>query len=170
MKVLVEDYKFDKDAKQVTFTGNLVPDSLEKILLITNVTSGDIIYNFADKLRGGNLSGNILTLIYDTSKMSNLDRLQIFIDSDQHQDDVIMMLANLLKTVNFARDYNDRIRIIMDNSPMLYTYMRNSGSSLNGSSEGWYSAGAWNTVDAREQLMEISNTALIQGMQRWVRQ
>jgi hypothetical protein len=80
------------------------------------------------------------------------------------------MLANLLKTVNFARDYNDRIRIIMDNSPMLYTYMRNSGSSLNGSSEGWYSAGAWNTVDAREQLMEISNTALIQGMQRWVRQ
>jgi hypothetical protein len=169
MKTLVEDYIFDKDNGRVIFTGSTLPSTLEELLLITNVSTGDIIYNFADKLRGGTLSNNVLTLTCDTTKMSNSDRLQIFIDSDQYQDTVIMMLSNIFKSANFARDVNDRLRIIMDNNPMLYTYMRNSGTAMAGSTEGWYSNGSWNVVDAREQLMSIQNQVIIAKMQRWVK-
>jgi hypothetical protein len=54
--------------------------TLDQILLITNVTSNTIIYNFADPTKGGSLAGNILALSADTSAMSNTDRLQIFVD------------------------------------------------------------------------------------------
>jgi hypothetical protein len=57
----------------------------------------------------------------------------------------------------------------MDNNPMLYTYMRNSGTAMAGSTEGWYSNGSWNVVDAREQLMSIQNQVIIAKMQRWVK-
>jgi hypothetical protein len=167
MKTLIEDYSFNKATKQITFTGRTKPAVLEEILLITNVTTGDILYSFADKLRGGSLAGNVLTLVFDTTNMSNTDRLQIFIDSDERQDDVIMMMASLLKAVNFSRDAADRMRVIMDNNPMLYTYMRNSGASMPGSTEGWYSASSWNTVDAREQLMTTNNIVVNQRMGRW---
>jgi hypothetical protein len=167
MKTLVEEYKFDKANKQITFTGILVPSALEEILLITNVTTGDILYSFADKLRGGSLSKNVLTLIFDTTKMNDTDRLQIFIESDQYQTMVAEFLRAMLKTVNFSRDSADRMRIVMDNNPMLYTYTRNSGTSLAGSQEGWYSPSSWNTVDAREQLMALQNSLLNSRMQRW---
>ena len=54
--------------------------TLDQILLVTNVTDNVIIYNFADPTKGGNLTGNILSLSADTSSMSNTDRLQIFVD------------------------------------------------------------------------------------------
>lgn len=167
MKILVEDYTFNKDNKQIMFTGRDCPGSLEEVLLITNVTTGDMIYNFADKLRGGTLLGNTITLNFNTLTMSNSDRLQIFIESDQHQNDVIMMMANLLKTVSFARDPGDRMRVVVENNPMLITLMRNSYTAMAGSTETWYSTGSMNTVDAREQLMAINNSAIISSMQRW---
>ena len=54
--------------------------TLDQILLVTNVTSNVIIYNFADPAKGGYLTGNILTLSASTVSMSNSDRLQIFVD------------------------------------------------------------------------------------------
>lgn len=168
MKTLIEDYSFNKATKQITFTGRTKPALLEEILLITNVTTGDILYSFADKLRGGSLAGNVLTLVFDTTSMSNTDRLQIFIESDEYENNVIMLMTTLLKTVNFARDPGDRMRMVMENNPMLYSYMRNSGTPMAGSTEGWYSVNSFNTVDAREQLMVDNNIVVNQRMQRWV--
>ncbi|HKX72669.1 MAG TPA: hypothetical protein VJM32_01505 [Candidatus Saccharimonadales bacterium] len=77
MKKLVTSYTFNAGAKTVDaadFT------ALEKILLITNVTTNTIIYNFADSAKGGSLAGTVLTLTYNTAPMSNGDKLQIFID------------------------------------------------------------------------------------------
>jgi hypothetical protein len=54
--------------------------TLDQILLITNVTSNTIIYNFADPTKGGYLVGSVLTLSASTATMLNSDRLQIFID------------------------------------------------------------------------------------------
>jgi len=54
--------------------------TLEQILVITNVTDGIIIYNFAEPGKTGSVANNIITLNTDTSSMSSSDILQIFID------------------------------------------------------------------------------------------
>ena len=79
MKIQVTNYTFDKTAKTVTFT-DYTTIRLDSLLLITNVTDNIIVYNFASPTLGGTVSGNVLTLTYDTSSMDNADKLQIFYD------------------------------------------------------------------------------------------
>lgn len=69
-------YDFDASAKSVTFIG-LGTVKIEQVRLITNVTTGDIIYNFADPSKKGVMSSNVLTLNYDTTPMNDTDKLQI---------------------------------------------------------------------------------------------
>lgn len=79
MKILVSNYTFDASAGTITFN-DYVTISLEGILLIVNVTDNVIIYNFADPLKGGTVAGNNLTLVYDTSLMSDTDDILIYYD------------------------------------------------------------------------------------------
>jgi hypothetical protein len=60
--------------------------------LITNSTDNIIIFNFASPGAGGIVSGNILTLQYDTSSMDNNDKLQIF-----YEDPAIPATEELLE-------------------------------------------------------------------------
>lgn len=172
MKTLVKNYIFDKTNKKITFS-DYASIILDQILLITNVTDNIMIYNFANSSLGGTVSGNVLTLTYDTSTMNDTDSLQIFIDSDVQpansdlQEEMISLLVGLLRSTAYARDNNDRMRMILDNNPMLYTYTRNSGTALTGNTEGWYSIGSWNVVDAREALTAQQNANLAVSMQRW---
>lgn len=80
MKVLFEDYSFNASAQQITFN-TTASISLEQLLIVTNVTTNTIIYNFADPNAGGSISNNVLTLNYNTTSMNNSDSLQIFIDN-----------------------------------------------------------------------------------------
>jgi len=72
------------------------PYQLKDILMITNVTTNQVIYNFSDSSRGGTLSYasndittipgaangvTTLTLDVDTSAMSANDKLQIFVET-----------------------------------------------------------------------------------------
>lgn len=84
MKLQITSYTFNKTSKTVTFT-DYTTIRLDSILLITNVTDNLIIYNFADPLLGGTVSGNVLTLTYDTSAMDDTDKLQIFYDDGDVQ-------------------------------------------------------------------------------------
>lgn len=65
---------------------------LEQFQLITNITSQQIIFNFADTSKGATLSyqptsdETVLTLETDTSSMSDTDRLQIFVQNLQGQE------------------------------------------------------------------------------------
>ena len=79
MKTLVQYYGFTPASRQVTIT-KLSSVSLEQLLLITNVTTNTIIYNFADPAYGATVLGNVITLDYDTTSMNASDKLQIFID------------------------------------------------------------------------------------------
>lgn len=79
MKNLITNYTFNAAAKQITLL-DYTSINLESILLVTNVTDNIIIYNFADPNKGGTVSGNTITLTYNTNSMSNTDDLQIFID------------------------------------------------------------------------------------------
>jgi len=81
MKIIVGTdiggYAFNKTARTITLTG-LDPVKKQQLLLITNVKTGTIIYQFDSLL--GSIIGNVITLDYDTSAMTNTDELQIFID------------------------------------------------------------------------------------------
>ena len=66
---------------------------LKVFQLITNVTDGVIIYNFADPANGGSvtydasINTTTLTLEHDTSSMDASDELQIFIDKQEQKVD-----------------------------------------------------------------------------------
>ena len=80
MKILFEDYSFDAANQKVTFNTTDVI-TLEQLLIITNVTTNKIIYNFADPNAGGTIVNNVLTLDFDTTSMSSGDKLQIYLDN-----------------------------------------------------------------------------------------
>jgi len=69
------DYTFDASAKTITFDDSIIESNLEAII---NSTDGIVIYNSFSPSTTGTLTGQVLTLIYDTSSMSDTDELQIF--------------------------------------------------------------------------------------------
>lgn len=77
MKVKRTDYIFNATNRTITFSNTI---TLDQLLLITNVTRNIVVYNFADNLLGASLTGNVLTLSYNTSSMSSTDVLQIFVE------------------------------------------------------------------------------------------
>lgn len=81
MKRLILNYSFNPTLKTITFDESF---RQEQITLITNITSGDIIYLFSDPDLLGSLSERELTLAKDTSSMSPSDKLQIFVDDIEH--------------------------------------------------------------------------------------
>lgn len=128
MKKLVSNYSFNAATKQITLSDYTSVD-LESLLLITNVTDNIIIYNFAGQGKGAAISGNILTLDFDTTSMSNTDELQIFIDDglSPAANATIEELTNALNDNNAFlrrilqaltpvtnRDSSDRLRVAVD--------------------------------------------------------
>ena len=92
MKKLITGYQFLASSKIVNFPPSLYgpqnPVNLESLLLITNVSSGQIIYNFADSAATGianSTSGFLLG--YNTTSMANTDKLQIFYDVPSEEYD-----------------------------------------------------------------------------------
>jgi len=110
MKLQITNYTFDKTAKTVTFT-NYTTIRLDSLLLITNVTDNVIIYNFASPLLGGTVSGNVLTLTYDTSAMDDTDKLQIFYETEDTPatSGEIVTLSELIVTLN---ELNTRLTVL----------------------------------------------------------
>ena len=102
MKTLITNYTFNAASKTVTFLG-YSRILLDSILIITNVASNTIIYNFAGTGKGGTVSGNVLTLDFDTTAMSNSDSLQIYYDDaaivpatvqeQQNTEDLLYLLS-----------------------------------------------------------------------------
>lgn len=85
MKKLITGYQFFPNSGVVTFNdyGPTNPVALENLLLITNVSSGTIIYNFADPNAGAVLTGNNNSFKLNFSsvpQMNSANKLQIFYD------------------------------------------------------------------------------------------
>lgn len=79
MKQIIKNYTFNKTARIVTFT-DFAAVSLDRLLLVTNVTSNTVIYQFNNAALGGTVAGNVLTLAYNTASMNSGDKLQIIYD------------------------------------------------------------------------------------------
>jgi len=107
-KKLVFNYTFDASAQTVTLTDDVYPK--RRLLMITNVTSGDIIYLFNDAAKSGTFTFNYedysttITLDYDTTSMADTDDLQIFVEWDN-------------QTVEFDESYVDPVSKIRVSQP-----------------------------------------------------
>jgi hypothetical protein len=98
MKKLITNYTFIPAEKKVILN-DYTSVNVDGVLLITNVTSNTIIYNFASASLGGNTSGNTILLTYNTTSMSKSDGLQIFYDDAQDDNDGDKRSYEMLKEI-----------------------------------------------------------------------
>lgn len=91
---IVSNYIFNSAAKTVTLS-DYASISLAGIKLITNVTTGTIIYQFNDGTKNGSVSGNTLTLDFDTTLMSNTDALMVIYEEPTVYSDTQGILSLL---------------------------------------------------------------------------
>ena len=111
MKIKIDNYTFNKSAQTITFT-DYTTIRLDSLLLITNVTDNIIVYNFASPLLGGTVSGNVLTLTYDTSAMDDTDSLQIFYDDPEVQPANEELQTSLYSLTETLQDLVARLAVI----------------------------------------------------------
>jgi hypothetical protein len=112
----IEQYIFDPAARTLKVIGNI---KLEDLLLVTNVTDGIIIFNFADPGKGAtrtwtsqgtqsifspflNDGYTTFTFTFDTTAMSSTDKLNIYID-DEHN-------GTKIRPWDFGTDAIERMR------------------------------------------------------------
>lgn len=91
MKQTIKNYSFNASSHTITFS-DFSSIVLERVYLITNVTSNTLIYQFNNNALGGTASTNVLTLTFNTGSMSNTDKLQIIYDAtvgDPDYDNVV---------------------------------------------------------------------------------
>lgn len=109
----------------VTFTGPAL--TLNQILIVTNVTRNQIIYNFADATAGVSaFSNNVLTLLFNTATYAASDVLQAFVDVPELEyptasrvdrtDNLMAMLSRIVKLLesNAVVDQQQRQRLTLD--------------------------------------------------------
>ena len=144
MKILFEDYTFNAATQQITFN-TTETITLERLLIITNVTDNLIIYNFADPNLGGTITNNVLTLNYNTTTMSNTDRLQIFIENQltpaseeslQYLQDQTALLGRMVKLLEPSSRQNASGMQQIDIGAAAATIPINQGSTFNSPSFG----------------------------------
>ena len=113
MKKLIPNgqYVFNAAAQTVTFS-EYTSISLEGILLITNLVDNIIIYNFADIGYGGSVSGNILTLAYNTTGMDDTDDLQIFYDDTDVQPSNAELQTTLNSLTGTLQELTARLAVL----------------------------------------------------------
>jgi hypothetical protein len=124
MKLLVDNYTFNPVAKTVTFN-EYTTLSHASLLLITNVTVGVMIYNFAKAAQVVTITGNVVNLnaSIDTTGMSATDDLQIFYEdatSNSASDESVILLRRIAKLLEpmATQDAQQRQRIAIDSSTL----------------------------------------------------
>ncbi len=139
MKTLITSYLFDASARTITFL-DYSSVLLDSVLLITNVTDNAIIYNFAGVGKGGTVSGNVLTLDFDTTAMADTDSLQIYYDDEaiapvtakqqQEMQDMLYLLSQQGQMIGKIAEMVDgaNIRAVLQASAAVIGAVTQSGS------------------------------------------
>lgn len=104
-------YTFNAAAKTVTFSGLRETIDLSNILVITNVSTNTIIYNFASATKGNtSFVDNVLTLDFDTTSMSNSDVLSIYLDVESTEETLAALLRRMNKLLESNAVVDSRLR------------------------------------------------------------
>jgi hypothetical protein len=85
----VGSYVFDPGSNSVRICG-VEGWTLEQVFLVTNVTRGTILFNFADPTKGGAVAGNVLTVATSCAGMAATDRLQVIMDLPEPTADPLL--------------------------------------------------------------------------------
>ena len=127
MKLLVDNYTFNPIAKTVTFNEYTTLNHAS-LLLITNVTVGAMIYNFAKATQVVTITGNVVHLndSIDTTGMSATDDLQIFYEdanTNAASDESVILLRRIAKLLEpmATQDGQQRQRVAIDSSTATLT-------------------------------------------------
>jgi hypothetical protein len=79
-RLLTSSYAFDASTKQVTFTG-IDNFDIKKLYAVLNITRNQIIYAIGDPEFGlSAISGNTITLVFDTTSQADTDTLGVIYD------------------------------------------------------------------------------------------
>lgn len=99
MKQLITNYTFNPTNRTIVFTDYTSLD-LSGLLLITNISNSrkPVLYQFNDSGTTATVTGNVITLGYNTTSMNATDVLQIFYD-DSNNDTTTTEEALLLRRV-----------------------------------------------------------------------
>lgn len=173
MKILVGEYQntsyiFDASSKQITLLNFNVTLSKEQILMITNFTTGTIIFNGQMGLLGS-ISSNVLTLDYDTTTMNDTDSLQILVEIEDPNTDILHYLKQMIKLLEASGtvDSNNRQRVAVEAMPTTTITIGTSGGA-NVTGIGYPSTS--NTVGGNPYTLTASQpTQLVATLvdQRW---
>lgn len=101
------DYSFNASTGVITIYNYTEYLTKEYLLLITNVSSNTIIYNFGCEGLGGDIVGNTIELDIDTTTMSDADNLQIILFIPQSEGETV--IANLLELIRRQTSANQNI-------------------------------------------------------------
>jgi len=157
MKIKLDNYTFNPVAKTVTFTDYTTLE-LSNVILITNVTDGTIIFNFASPSLVGTVAGNVLTLNYNTSTMSSTDKLAIYLDDSYtpSSDEAIALLRRMVKLMEplAVQDSQQRQRVVVET---ITTGNLNVVASIG-------NVVAFGGVDPRFQFIDQARTAYATGI------
>lgn len=162
MKKIISNYSFNAADKKITFS-DYSAISLENILLITNVTRNQIIYNFADPAFGGTVAANVLTLTFNTTVMSNADKIQIFYDDGliAATDDGVQVIGDVALTLK-------RIAKNMESLQVVDQFQRqrvNVESVANMTTLGQCNAvNGLGGVDPKQLMIDLARTAYNAGI------
>ncbi len=168
---IVESYVFDKTAKTISMPS--IPElKLEGIQLITNLTTGTLIYQFNNAALGGTVSGNTLTLTYDTSAMANTDKLQILYNppSGGFFD---RALSLLYQAVEYLRAPQWTHQVASNTGPAIYMRVQSdTNSNLNNVASvttvstvtAVSNLTNYNTIDSRELVWSLWDTEYNTGI------
>lgn len=79
------------------------------------------------------------------------------------------LLRRVLDALRFARDQQDRMRVVIDNQPNAGINMNNTTTSIvnAGQQPSLFSPGSWNVMDAREEFRDISLQSFQNTRSRW---
>jgi hypothetical protein len=181
------EYTFSPNTDTITFSDSLTGIELQNIELITNVNTNTVIYQFNKAGYGGQLSGLVLTLDYDTSAMSSSDNLQIFIEGDFIKSDtnesiiLLRRIAHLLSPIA-TQDSNQRQRVVVEAMPAsttvtgTVTVAQATAASLNATVAGTVAVtqataanlnanvGLVAGIDPRFQFVDAARTAYATGI------
>lgn len=148
-------YTFTASTNTIVFSGYYIND-LSDINVITNVTDGIVIYNFADGITGTfTASTQTLVLTYNTASMSDTDVLQINL-ATTIGDDVTTDASKNIQLNSLPTQY-DTPSPILTTALTLTTSMQLVGTEtpMNGRTAGkffvTYTAGT--SVDLRFQIL-----------------
>jgi hypothetical protein len=147
MKIKINNYVFNPTIKTIVFS-DYTNIKLDDIILITDVTTGTIIYNFAASNLTGSVLGNILTLNYDTTSLVNSTQLSIYYDdntTNQSTDESIILLRRLVKLSETlaVQDSFQRQRVTV---------------------EGFLNVSTFASVDIRYHFIDLARTAYATGI------